>query len=124
MRRKISYLKGRLVRYGYLKQKDMQNAQAVEEAKKQYEAAMGEPVETKGISLELIMITFSLVHHDDFGIGDQLIAKNHESVGEFVSNIFEGVRQANAAEAWLNDLDEVYRAQFYYLKSFDFASNI
>jgi len=112
------------VRYGYLKQKDMQNAQAVEEAKKQYEAAMGEPVETKGISLELIMITFSLVHHDDFGIGDQLIAKNHESVGEFVSNIFEGVRQANAAEAWLNDLDEVYRAQFYYLKSFDFASNI
>lgn len=100
----------KLVRYGYLKQKDMQNAQAVEEAKKQYEAAMGEPVETK-------------VHHDDFGIGDQLIAKNHESVGEFVSNIFEGVRQANAAEAWLNDLDEVYRAQFYYLKSFDFATD-
>jgi hypothetical protein len=63
-----------------------------------------------------------LVHHDDFGFGDQLVARNHESVGEFVSNIFEGVRQSNASEAWLNDLDEVYQAQFYFLRSFDMAS--
>ena len=42
-------------------------------------------------------------------------------MGEFISNTFEGVRKANASEAWLNDLNEVYNAQFYYLKTFDYT---
>jgi len=37
--------------------------------------------------------------------------------------MFESVRQNNASEAWLNDLDEVYHAQFYHLTTFDLASN-
>jgi hypothetical protein len=36
------------VRYGFLKQSDMQNQQAIEEGKKKYESTIGEPLETKG----------------------------------------------------------------------------
>lgn len=102
----------KLVRYGFLAKENIKTPEKVEEAKKKYQEKLGEPAETK-------------LHHDDIGFGAQLLALkgNSEAVGEFISNTFEGVRKLNASEAWLNDLNEVYNAQFYYLKTFDYTAD-
>jgi len=97
----------KLVRYGVLKQSDMKNQEAIDAAKKVYLEKWGESVDVK-------------LHQDDFGIAESLVIKgNTESVSEFVAGLFESTKQTNANEAWMNDLDEVYRAQFYQLKWFD-----
>lgn len=63
-----------------------------------------------------------LVYRDDFEFTPGMEDKDsREFINEFVANIFEGVKQHNYSEAWLNDLDEIYRGQFYHLKSFDMA---
>lgn len=101
----------KLVRFGFLKKGEIKSEEAIAAAKKKYEAEIGESVDVK-------------IHHDGFGIGEQVfLKKNPEAMGEFVNTIFDSVRQNNANEAWLNDLDEVYRAQFYFLKTFDMCSD-
>lgn len=101
----------KLVRYGFLAQDQIKNADAIQQARGQYEKEVGESPDVR-------------VHHDDFGYSEKLISKdNTESVSEYLTSFFEGVKQGNASEAWLNDLDDIYNAQFYFLKALDVAGD-
>jgi hypothetical protein len=100
----------KLVRYGYLQPEQKKDVKAVEEAKKRYQEIMEESVDVR-------------VHQDDFGVAEKFRNLNREGMAEYVANLFDGINTQNEREAWLNDLDEVYKPQLYHLKSLDMASD-
>lgn len=101
----------KLVRFGFLKKAQINDTSAVESARAEYEKEVGESVDVR-------------VHHDDLGFSEQPITKgNVESVSEYVTGLFEGVRQFNASESYLNSVDDLYNAEFYILKTFDVAAD-
>jgi len=64
------------------------------------------------------------VHFDDFGYaGLGLNKNNREAVGEYITGYFENLKQFNASEAWLNDMDDIYHAHFYVYKTFDMVQD-
>jgi len=90
----------------------MNDPKAVEEAKKKYQELFEESVDVK-------------VHHDDFGYASKYAVGSNprEMLSEFVANLFDGMNTQNEREAWLNDLNEVYKPQIYFLKSLDLAAD-
>jgi len=101
----------KLVRYGFLAEDQKNNSEVLQQARNQYEKEIGESVDTR-------------IHHDDFGYSEKPILRdNSESVSEYLTSLFEGVRQGNASEAWMNDLDDIYNAQFYILRTYDMAAD-
>jgi len=101
----------KLKAYGYLTEDQFGNTEAVQRAREQYEKDIGESVDVN-------------VHFDEFGYSQHgMTRQNREAIAEYVTGFFEGLKQHNASEAWLNDLDDIYRAHFYIYKSFDMAAD-
>ena len=51
-------------------------------------------------------------------------SEHREFISEYVAGIFEGTNDTNSQEAWLNDLDETYKPEFYWLKTYDLAGKV
>jgi len=101
----------KLVRYGFLEADQINNTGAVEQARTDYEAQIGESVDVRN-------------HQDDFGFSELGIGRdNREAVAEYITSVFEGLKQGNAHEAWQNNLDEIYNTDFYVLRNFDYAAD-
>jgi len=136
----------RLVRYGFLAPEQINNTEAVNEARAAYESEIGESVDVRSNNLSFFnkkRISFSskqidlfplrnlynidslIDHHDDFGFSELGIGReNREAVAEYITSVFEGLKQGNAHEAWQNDLDDIYNPSFYVLRNFDFAGSL
>jgi len=101
----------KLVRCGFLAKDQVKNSEAIQRARKQYEQEIGESVDIR-------------LHHDDFGYSEQPITReNREGLSEYITSLFEGVKHYNATEAWLNDLDDIYKSHFFIYRSTDMGAD-
>eukprot|EP01017_Pseudomicrothorax_dubius_P040122 TRINITY_DN6236_c0_g2_i3.p1 TRINITY_DN6236_c0_g2~~TRINITY_DN6236_c0_g2_i3.p1 ORF type:complete len:315 (+),score=85.51 TRINITY_DN6236_c0_g2_i3:73-945(+) len=102
----------KLVRFGYLEQNAISNTSAVEKAKAQYEKEIGESADVR-------------LHNDDLGIAGYTLEKKggRQEIANFVSDMFAWQADVNEIQGYSNDLDQLYHAQFYYMKTFDYAAD-
>ena len=64
-----------------------------------------------------------LVHFDDLGFASSGFNRhNREAMAEYIASCFDSLKQHNASEAWLNDMDDIYRGHFMVFKTFDMAA--
>ncbi|KAL4441410.1 hypothetical protein ABPG74_013705 [Tetrahymena malaccensis] len=101
----------RLVRYGYLNKDQVNNAEAVAAAAKEFQEK-----EKRSPSNNIIV--------DQISNSDKPVTKeNRESVAHHVRQQFEFFREVNAEEVWSSSIEEKYNPELYIYKTYDMAAD-